>query len=99
MQFELLDGYLLDGRPGKADVVQGLLAQAVETPAARAFYEGLRLLGARTPDLALIALRLVLSGRPAEDSAVVTLRELAERARTGDAQARAEYLQMLAPSA
>ncbi len=52
------------------------------------FYEGMERLGSRTPDLALIALRLVLAGRRADDAAVVWLRDVAARARAGDAAAR-----------
>ena len=55
------------------------------------FYEGMERLGSRTPDLALIALRLVLAGRPADDATVVALRDVAARARAGDAAARAQY--------
>lgn len=52
------------------------------------------MLGERTPDLSLIALRLVLAGKRADDEAVVRLRGLAEAARTGGAAgaaARAQY--------
>jgi hypothetical protein len=41
--------------------------------------------------LALLALRLVLAGRKADDAAVTWLRDVVERARTGDAAARAEF--------
>jgi hypothetical protein len=90
MSFELLDGYLLDGKPSKSEVVKALLALPVPE-AAGAFYEGMRILGPRTPDLSLIALRLVLAGKRADDEAVVSLRELVERARTGDALARETF--------
>jgi len=52
-------------------------------------------LGARTPDLALIALRLVLAGRKADDAGVTHLRDLVGRARSGDAAARDEYRSLL----
>jgi hypothetical protein len=94
MEFELLDGYLLDGSPDKAQVVRRLLASP-PPPGAAPFYEGMQLLGARTPDLSLIALRLVLSGRRADDTAVSTLRGLVERSRAGDQQARTEYRALL----
>src|SRR5581483_9197283 len=77
MEFDLLDGYLLDGSP--------------PNPRAAAFYEGLRILGARTPDLSLIALRLVLAGKTADDASVTHLREIVARARAGDASARETY--------
>jgi hypothetical protein len=51
----------------------------------------MRLLRARTPDLTLIALRLVLAGKRADDASVVHVRSLVERARRGEAAAAAEY--------
>jgi hypothetical protein len=91
MDFELLDGYLLDGTPPKAQVVRRLLETRPRVDAAAAFYEGLSRLGARTPDLALIALRLVLAGATADDATVTAARDLVARCRTGDAGARASY--------
>lgn len=91
MHFELLDGYLLDGTPPKSEVVLKLLEIRPNAEGAGAFYEGLERLGARTPDLALIALRLVLAGKKADDVTVARLRDLVERARAGDASARDEY--------
>lgn len=91
MNFELLDGYLLDGKPGKADLVRALLAARPDAPGASPFYEGMRLLGPRTPELTLIALRLVLAGKRADDAAVVGLRSIVERVRGGDPSARDAY--------
>jgi hypothetical protein len=89
--FELLDRYLLDGSPEKAEVVRSLLEAREGGAAAAPFYEGMRQLGLRTPELSLIALRLVLAGKKAEDASVVHLRDIVERARRGDADARAAY--------
>jgi hypothetical protein len=91
MSFELLDGYLLDGAPSKAEVVRALLDVRPQAEGALPFYEGLERLGARTPDLALIALRLVLAGRKADDTSVTWLRGVIDRAHAGDAAAREEY--------
>lgn len=91
MDFELLDGYLLDGTPPKSEIVRILLASRPHAEEASPFYEGLQLLGARTPDLALIALRLVLAGKKADDRAVAGIRAIVARARAGDVGARAEY--------
>ncbi len=91
MNFELLDGYLLDGAPAKDEVVRRLLEARPGAAGAQPFYEGLGRLGARTPDLALIALRLVLAGEKADDDGVTRLRAVVERARSGDATARAQY--------
>jgi hypothetical protein len=99
MDFELIDRYLLNGKPSKGEVVTQLLQSPSDAPAAKPFYEGMKLLGARTPDLTLIALRLVLSGRKADDAAVVQLRDLIARAHGSgpDAdEARAAYHQALA---
>jgi len=85
MIFELLDRYLLDGTPAKAEVVKALLANPSDVPAAAPFYEGMRMLGARTPDLTFVALRLVLAGRKADDASVVALRDLCAKARDAGA--------------
>ncbi|MEO6834531.1 MAG: hypothetical protein ABI231_01300 [Candidatus Tumulicola sp.] len=95
MNFELLDHYLLDGSPAKAHVVRCLLESGPASQAVAPFFEGMRLLGARTPDLTLVALRLVLAGKKADDAAVVELRGLVERARTADASAREAYRALL----
>lgn len=81
MQFDFLDRYLLDGAPAKAQVVKELLAHRSDAPGAAAFYQGIQMLGPKTPDLTLIALRLVLAGKTAGDESVVRVRELVERAR------------------
>jgi hypothetical protein len=98
MLFELIDEYLLTGAPPKARVIKDLLANPSERAEAAPFYEGMRMLGARTPDLALVALRLVLAGKRADDASVTELREHADRARaggTGAAAARDAYTRAL----
>jgi hypothetical protein len=97
--FEFLDHYLLDGSPERAEVVRRLLEEKPGGAAAQPFYDGMRLLGPRTPELSLVALRLVLAGRKAGDEAVVRLRDIVERARRGEADARAAYHAELAPEA
>jgi hypothetical protein len=91
MNFELLDGYLLNGAPPKAEVVRALLDVRPQAEGAPPFYEGLQRLGERTPDLALIALRLVLAGKKADDASVTRLRDVIARARNGDAAAVREF--------
>jgi hypothetical protein len=91
MEFELLDGYLLDGTPSKAEVVERLLQTRPAAGRAAPFYEGIARLGARTPDLTLMALRLVLAGKKADDVTVRWMREIVARARAGDVRAREEY--------
>jgi hypothetical protein len=81
MDFDLLDRYLLDGTPSKAQVVRDLLKNRADVPGSAAFYQGIQLLGPKTPDLTLIALRLVLAGKRADDVHVVRLRQLVDRAR------------------
>ena len=97
MDFELLDGYLLNGAPPKPEVVRALLDIRPQAEGAAPFYEGLQRLGARTPDLALIALRLVLAGNKADDAAVTRLRDVVARARAGDAAARDEFHALAGP--
>jgi len=99
MSFELLDGYLLDEKPVKAEVIRRLLADPSGEAAAKPFYEGMRLLGTRTPDLTLVALRLVLAGKKADDESVVELRTLIDRVRKagpGATTERRAYEQKLA---
>lgn len=79
----MLDRYLLDGRPGKDEVVAALLSQRPGGAPAAPFYEGMKILGARTPDLSLMALRLVLAGKRADDESVKRFRAIVERARNG----------------
>jgi hypothetical protein len=81
MDFNLLDRYLLEGTPPKAQVVKDLLKNRSDVPGSRPFYQGIEMLGHKVPDLTLIALRLVLAGKPADDVHVVRLRHLSERAR------------------
>ncbi|HEY5349465.1 MAG TPA: hypothetical protein VIJ64_07025 [Candidatus Lustribacter sp.] len=95
MSFDSIDEYLLSGGPRKADVIAALLRDRSPAPAARPFYEGMQMLGARTPDLSLVALRLVLAGKSADDAGVVELRDLAARAREGDLDARAAYRRLV----
>jgi hypothetical protein len=89
VDFPLLDRYLLEGRPPKDEVVAALLEQRPGGPAAAPFYEGMRILGARTPDLSLMALRLVLAGKKADDEGVKRFRSIVERIRKGGDDAAA----------
>ena len=91
MSFELIDRYLLERSPSKPEVVKHLLNHPSEVAEARPFYEGMKILGPRTPDLTLVALRLVLAGKKADDEHVVALRALVERVHAGDASAREAY--------
>ena len=73
MDFNFLDRYLLDGAPPKAQVVKELLKKRSDVPGTAAFYQGIQMLGLKTPDLTLIALRLVLAGKPADDDQAPSL--------------------------
>jgi hypothetical protein len=98
VDFPLLDRYLLEGKPPKEDVVAALLLSRPDAPGAAPFYEGLKMLGARTPDLSLMALRLVLAGKKADDPSVKSFRAIIERARKGGedaAGAAASYKEAL----
>ncbi len=87
-----IDGYLLEGSPAKADAVAAILADRDPGEHAQPFYRALELLGAKTPDEALMGLRIALTGRLPEDDDIRTLRAHVAAARTGDATARAAYL-------
>ena len=88
MGLEIVDGYLLGEAVSKPDVVAALLADRADAPAAAPRYRALEAVGARAADEAFVALRRVLAGRTADDTAVKRLRALASvarAARTGDA--------------
>lgn len=95
----MLDSYLLDGTPSKGEVVRALLVSQVDVPGAAAFYTGIETLGAKSPDLALIALRVVLAGKKADDETVVRIRSIIDRTRAkgiDQASAREAYYRELA---
>ena len=56
-------------------------ALKLTSPGVPDIYQGMELLGGKTPDLTLIALRLVLAGKKADDENVIRLRGVIERAR------------------
>jgi hypothetical protein len=94
MQVELhpLDGYLLDGSPSKPDAIAAALRERSPDPKAQPFYRALETVGARAADEALLALRLVLGGKTADDEAIVAVRAARARAKTGEEGAREAYL-------
>jgi hypothetical protein len=93
---DVLDSYLLESRPSKAQVVEALIGTSPVPAVAGPYIEGLRLLRDRTPDLALVALRLALAGKTVGDGSVIDLRNLAERARKGEPDAAQAYRAALA---
>lgn len=86
MDFTLVDGYLLGEPVSKAAVIDAILAERSPLPAAAPFYRALEAVGVRAADEALLALRLVLSGREPTDEGVRRLRALSgvARAATND---------------
>jgi hypothetical protein len=90
-----IDAYLLDGTPSKAETVNAVLADRQPLERAQPFYRALEALGARVADEALIALRLTLAGKTADDDAVRQLRAAVAAARSGDAAGRGAYLAAL----
>ena len=91
MELHPLDGYLLDGRPGKADAIAAALRDRSPDPRAQPFYRALEAVGARAADEALLALRLVLGGKLAADEMIVEARTARARAKAGEAGARDAY--------
>ena len=92
MELHPLDGYLLDGRPGKADAIAAALRERSPEPAAQPFYRALERVGARAADEALLALRIALAGTTPDDAAVVAARTARARAQAGEPGAREDYL-------
>jgi hypothetical protein len=86
-----LDGYLLDGVPAKAEAIAAALRARSENPRAQPFYRALEHVGARAADEALLALRVVLGGKDADDATIVAAREARTAAKGGDAAAREAY--------
>ena len=92
VELHALDGYLLDGRPAKAEAIAAALRDRSAEPAAQPFYRALERTGANVADEALLALRIALGGRTPDDAAVVAARTARSRAKAGEAGAREEYL-------
>jgi hypothetical protein len=90
-----LDGYLLDGAPGKADAIAAALRDRSPDPHAQPFYRALEVVGARAADEALLALRLVLGGKAAADETIVAARAARAAAKSGEAGARERYFQTM----
>ncbi|MEA2688454.1 MAG: hypothetical protein QOD51_1061 [Candidatus Eremiobacteraeota bacterium] len=86
-----LDGYLLDGSPGKADAIAAALRERSADPKAQPFYRALEAVGARAADEALLALRVVLGGNTADDETILAVRQARARAKTGEPGAREAY--------
>ncbi len=87
-----LDGYLLDGRPGKADAIAAALRDRSPDAKAQPFYRALEALGARAADEALLALRVVLGGKPADDEAIIAARAARAAVKSNAPGAREAYL-------
>jgi len=92
-----LDGYLLDGRPPKADAISAALRARSSEPAAQPFYRALERIGARAADEALLALRIALGGKTPDDAAVTAARDGRARAQAGEPGAREEYFRAVGP--
>lgn len=98
MQFDSFDGYLLEGRGTKADLIEALLRERSPLEEAAPFYRALEILGAKAADEALMALRLVLAGRPAADESIRRMRKDVKTARQGGPEAqeaRDDYFRQL----
>ena len=91
MELHPLDGYLLDGRPGKADAIAATLRDRSPEPRAQPFYRALETVGVRAADEALLALRVVLGGKTADDETIVAARAARALAKAGETGARDAY--------
>ena len=92
MELHPLDGYLLDGVPGKAEAIAAALRDRSSDPRAQPFYRALASVGVRAADEALLALRIVLGGRAPDDDAIVAARAARAKAKAGEPGARDAYL-------
>lgn len=98
MEFDSLDNYLLDGTGSKADLIEQLLKNREEHAEAAPFYRALDILGAKAADEALMALRLVLAGKPAQDESIRRMRINVTTARKGGpeaGEAREDYFRQV----
>lgn len=87
-----LDGYLLDGVPGKADAIAAALRARSDAPRAQPFYRALERVGARAADEALLALRIALGGKEPDDATVRAARDARARVQSGDSSGREAYV-------
>ena len=92
MELHPLDGYLLDGRPSKADAIAAALRDRSAEAKAQPFYRALEALGVRAADDALLALRVVLGGNQADDAAIVAARAARAAVKSDQPGAREAYL-------
>ncbi|HEY0393793.1 MAG TPA: hypothetical protein VGD01_04795 [Candidatus Elarobacter sp.] len=99
MELHPLDGYLLDGRPGKADAIAAALRDRSKNPVAAPFYRALEAVGVRAADEALLALRVVLGGNTPSDETVVAARAARARVKAGEPGAREAYFRSVGPIA
>jgi hypothetical protein len=83
MDLQPLDGYLLDGKPSKREVIAHLLQDRIDDPRAAAFYRAFEAVGDRAADEALIAIRAIAAGKTPDDALVRRLRDLVRLARLG----------------
>jgi hypothetical protein len=81
VDFTEIDGYLLGEPTTKAAAIAALLADRSPRPAAAPFYRALESVGERAADEALIALRIVVTGRELSDAGVRRIRALSALAR------------------
>lgn len=90
-----LDGYLLDGQPGKAEAIAAVLAAPSAEPRAQPFYRALSSVGANVADDALLALRLVLGGRAADDDTIRAARAARADVRSGNDPNRTKWTSVM----
>jgi hypothetical protein len=86
-----LDGYLLDGVPGKAEAIAAALRERSDDPKAQPFYRALQAVGVRAADEALLALRIVLGGGTPDDATIIAARDARRRVKAGEEAARESY--------
>ncbi|MDE2573340.1 MAG: hypothetical protein KGM44_12575 [bacterium] len=71
---DAIDAYFFEKRMPKTALIDALLAERSEIPAAQPYYRAFEAIGARAADEALLALRIVLAGLAVDDERVKALR-------------------------
>jgi hypothetical protein len=87
---DLLDTYLLTGGVDRGKLVERLLKERSAHERTAPFYRALESLGARTPEDALIALRIAMTGEAPSDARVLALRAVVAQARGAATEADRE---------
>jgi hypothetical protein len=91
----LIDAYLLGEQRDRESVFRKLATWTTDIEAAMPILRAIVMVGSRAADESLMALRLILGGRPVNDEAVASIRKAVTALRQGDASARDRYFAVM----